>query len=538
MAPGAGTIARTMCARRNPFFDPAKAAGPRRGPDVGRQPAPATGEAQSPLSVSDLLARVKAALDEALPKRVCVVGEISNLNLHTSGHAYFSLKDAAATIDAVMFRPAVAKLKFTPADGLEVVAEGRVDVYDVRGQLQLYVQRMTPRGQGALELAFRQLCEKLRSEGLFAPEAKKPLVRIPRAIGVVTSPTGAAVRDIRRTLARRWPVANVYLLPVLVQGDRAADDVARAVRLLDANAPKYLIDTIIVARGGGSLEDLWAFNEEPVARAIFAARTPIISGVGHEVDVTVADLVADVRAATPTAAAELAVPDQLEVRRHGAALISRLGALAAQSLKSARLELSALLRSVVFRDPSFRHRTHTQHVDELSHRLVGGLRQRLSSASGRLEPASARLSALPPARQVERAAARLAGLTARLAWALGGRSKAAGDRLADVGARMLAASPTNRLRLARQKIDAAARQLEAMSYRNVLTRGFSVTRSGDGRILRHVNQVTAGDLVETELADGKFTSRAGDDQQGPTPQRRRPRKTKHAKPQGPTLFET
>ena len=462
--------------------------------------------AGAPLTVSALLAAVKDALNTALPGRVTVVGELSNFKHHTSGHMYFRLKDASAAIDAAMFRGRASRLKFTPTDGLEVVVEGHVDVYETRGQLQLYVERMTPRGAGALELAFRQLCDKLRAEGLFDPAAKKPIARMPRAIGVVTSPTGAALRDIRRTLGRRWGAATVYLLGVLVQGDAAAEDVAGAIALLDAHAGRLGIDTIIVARGGGSIEDLWAFNTEPVARAIFACKTPVISGVGHEIDVTIADMVADRRAATPTAAAELAVPDAVELRQVVAALGARLVRGAFEHVRSARRELDSVLRSAVFRDPAARVRTQMQRTDELSHRMASALRGRLARDRGRLEPAANRLAALHPARLHERALAALDRLASRMAWALGGRSKRAGDLLGALDTRLRAGHPAYRAALARQQLASLARQLEAMSYRSVLARGFSVTRKAGGTILRSVDDAQSGEMLQTELADGSIES--------------------------------
>jgi exodeoxyribonuclease VII large subunit len=527
------------------FFDPSKARGPRSAPDVGdASPADAGGDTpDGAMSVAALVARVKQALARAFEKRVAVVGEISNFKRHGSGHLYFRLKDADAAIDAVMFRSAAGKVKFQPEDGLEVVAEGRVDVYEVRGQLQFYVERLTPRGAGALELAFRQLEAKLRAEGLFDPSAKKPIPRFPRAVGVVTSRTGAALRDIRRTLSRRWPAARVYLVPSLVQGEQAGRDVARAIGLLDASAERYEIDTIIVSRGGGSLEDLWAFNEEVVARAIFAARTPIISGVGHEVDVTIADLVADQRAATPTAAAELAVPEAAETTRYLQALQERMSRGVSERLRSSRLSLDGICRSVVFRDPSARLRTHMQHVDELSHRLGASLRDRLSRPRRRLERAANALAAVHPARLHEHCAASLARVAHRLAWALGGRSKRAGEALSAVEGRLRAAHPKYRLRLARQRVDSLARQLESMSYRSVLGRGFSVTRGPDGQIVRSTGAVSAGDALRTELSDGQIDSRViaarrADGVQGPAPKmppaapaRRRPTAS------GPSLFD-
>lgn len=494
------------------LFDPDKARGASQSPDVGEDVTEKIlsegegGQARGPMSVSALIARIKNALADAFDQRVSVVGELSNVKLHTSGHLYFRLKDAGASIDVAMFRQHAGRLKFQPTDGLEVVVEGRIDVYDVRGQLQLYAERITPKGAGALELAFRQLRAKLAGEGLFEAACKKTLPRFPRAVGVVTSQTGAAIRDIRRTLMRRWPAAEVYLVDVLVQGEGAAEQIARAIRLLDANAARYEIDTIIVGRGGGSLEDLWAFNEEIVARAIFAAKTPIISGVGHEVDVTIADLAADVRAPTPTAAAELAVPNADDIRRHAAQLASRLHRKVGDDFARARAALESVGRSAVLRDPTGRLRTQTQRLDELTHRLRAGVRERLAGAAARLQPAANRLAALHPARLAERAWARLQQLTAQLRWALGARSKLASNSLTQLENQLQAVHPRHRFKLARQHVAAMQRQLEAMSYRNVLQRGFSVTRRANGCILRSAGQVRRGQAVETELADGRFRS--------------------------------
>jgi len=501
-----------MCAQRLPLFDPDKARGPRRGPDVGQDATAEFGTAGAarPISVSTLVGRIKGALADAFPQAVTVVGEISNLKVVASGHLYFRLKDAGAAIDAVMFKPHALRLKFRPHDGLEVVAEGRVDVYETRGQLQLYVERLTPRGAGALELAFRQLREKLRREGLFDPATKRQICRFPRAIGVITSATGAAIRDISRTLSRRCPAVTVYLLPVLVQGDRAAEDIAEALRLLDANARRFRIDTLIIARGGGSLEDLWAFNEQIVAQAIFEAHTPIITGIGHEADVTIADLAADVRAATPTAAAELAAPEAEEVRGYLSSLGGRLNRAVRKDITAGFLALEPVLRSVVFRDPVWRVRRQMQYLDELAHRLRAGLGEQLARGRRRVEPAASRLVRLHPAALRERAARRLEALRGRLAWALGSRSKRAGDELAALRARLSAAHPSHRLQLAAQRVASARRQLEAMSYRSVLKRGYSVTRDAEGKIIRSVKDTQKGELIETELVDGKIRSKVQD----------------------------
>lgn len=470
------------------FFDASKVQPRRNSPDVGGRRGPAADDKSDGLSVWQLLQQVKAAITAAFPKRVAVIGEISNCKHHTSGHIYFRLKDSRAAIDAVMFKSHAAKLRFTLEDGMEVVLEGRVDVYDVRGQLQIYAERITPRGAGELELAFQQLKDKLAGEGLFDADRKKALPRFPRAIGVVTSATGAAIRDIGRTLQRRWPAARVYLFASLVQGEGAAEQIAAAISALDAGAGQLGIDVLIVARGGGSIEDLWAFNEEPVARAIAAASVPVISGVGHEVDFTIADFVADVRAATPTAAAELAVPDKQEIAGQLSSMVARLASRAAAQLTMGKRDLASLAGSAIFRDPARLFRTHAQRLDELA---------------------------------------------GRLRWALGSASKRHADRLVSLTGKLHACHPRNGLALARQQINAIARQLESMSYRATLGRGFTVTRGEDGQILRAFNDVRAGDRIETEFVDGRVISMVS----GRRPPPRRPNRPKPKPDNTPSLFD-
>lgn len=490
------------------LFDPSEARGPSDKPDVGKDVTQEmlAGADQGTISVSTLVGRIKTALTERMPSSIAVVGELSNVKRHSSGHLYFRLKDAGASIDAAMFKPRASKLKFTPVDGLEVVVEGRVDIYAVRGQLQFYAERITPRGAGELDLALRQLITKLRGEGLFDQACKKSIPRFPRAIGLVTSRTGAALRDIRRTLGRRWPGSDVYLLPVLVQGDKAAKQIAEAIAQLDANAKRYAIDTLIVARGGGSLEDLWAFNEEIVARAIYAARTPIISGVGHEVDTTIADMVADLRAPTPTGAAEVAVPDAKEIADTIAQFEFRLRRSLVRLVDHARGSLEAIGKSVVFRDPTWQLRSQAQRIDELSLRLRGGMAESMAQSRQRLAPAVTALASYHPARLAEKATLALANASNALRWALRSRSKLAGDRLAELARRLAGVHPKHPLNLARQRLTGAKGKLEAMGYRQVLARGFSVTRMPDGGILRSLKQTSAGDLITTELADGTFSS--------------------------------
>lgn len=298
------------------------------------------GEAAGPAfwTVAELTARVKATLERGFPE-VAVRGEISNLSTPRSGHVYFSLKDDAAQIRAVLWKSDAARLQFDLADGLAVKAWGRLTVYAPRGEYQLTVNRIEPEGIGALELAFRQRYARLAAEGLFDPARKRPLPAFPRRILIVTSPTGAAVRDLLQVTGRRWPLAEVLVVPSRVQGEGAAEEVAEAIALANRVAGA---DFVILARGGGSLEDLWAFNEEVVARAIFGSELPVVSAVGHETDVTIADFVADLRALTPSEAGEICVPDLREVAQRLDRLSERLARGGRARLDQARDRLERL----------------------------------------------------------------------------------------------------------------------------------------------------------------------------------------------------
>lgn len=262
------------------------------------------------ITVSEVNKYIKEVINEdLLLKKVYLKGEISNFKAHSRGHYYFTLKDEASKINAVMFSFSNKNLKFAPSDGMKVLVTGRVDVYEASGSYQIYVEDMMPDGIGELYVAFEQLKKKLQDEGLFDKEKKKKIKRIPRRIGVVTSPTGAAIKDILTTIKRRYPIVEVILFPALVQGENASIDIAKKIKLADSLKDELEIDTLIVGRGGGSIEDLWPFNEEVVARAIYECSIPVISAVGHEIDITISDYVADLRAPTPTAAGELAIPD-------------------------------------------------------------------------------------------------------------------------------------------------------------------------------------------------------------------------------------
>jgi len=356
----------------------------------GGQPAPET--------VSGLTSRIKRNL-EANFQGVWVEGEISNLSRPNSGHIYLTLKDERAQLSAVVWRSVARGLRFELKDGLAVVVHGDVTVYPPRGAYQVVVRRIMPKGMGALQLAFLQLREKLEKEGLFAPEHKKPLPKVPRRIGIVTSPTGAAVRDILKQINRRFPTVEILLYPAAVQGDRAAREIASGIDALNEYGG---VDVMIVGRGGGSLEDLWAFNEEIVARAIYASRVPVISAVGHEVDVTISDLVADARALTPTAAGEMVVPDRSELCRQLGRLQDRLRNGLQRKVDLARARLGAAEQAAVLRRPMLLVQTLRQRLDECEENLRRTSQRWLTVLRERTAAVVSRLEALSPLRVLAR----------------------------------------------------------------------------------------------------------------------------------------
>lgn len=343
-------------------------------------------------TVTEIVERARALLEDAFP-RVWVEGELSNFKHHTSGHFYFTLKDAQSQLRSAMFRGANRLVRFRPEDGLKVLAGGRLSLYPARGDFQLVVEELEPAGLGALQLAFEQLKKKLASEGLFDPRRKKPLPVFPRRIAVVTSPTGAAVRDILNVTGRRSPLADVALYPVRVQGPGAAEEIARALTRLNETGGW---DVIICGRGGGSLEDLWAFNEEVVARAIAASAIPVVSAVGHEVDYTIADFVADVRAETPTAAAEMVLRDRRELLEQIRSRQRLLAARMQDRLRDGRGRLERVLASRLLRRPRAVLEPLAQRLDDLSGQLRTGLKNRLRLAREQWRGLGAQLEALSP----------------------------------------------------------------------------------------------------------------------------------------------
>ena len=343
-------------------------------------------------SVSELTREIKYLLENTLPP-VWIVGEISNFKHHSSGHMYFSMKDESASLPSVMWRTRNTRLFFTPQDGMKVLAYGQIKVYEKRGTYQLDIQQMQPAGVGELQLAFEQLKSQLREEGLFDPEFKKLLPAFPQRIGLITSPTGAAIRDITEVLRRRFPPIEIILNPVKVQGDGAAIAIAAAIDDFNAYGK---VDLVIVSRGGGSLEDLWAFNEEVVARAIFRSKIPIISAVGHEIDFCMSDFVADLRAPTPSAAAELAVPDATELKVRLDSLNYRLKQRLLERVSLNRERLNRLTHSYGFRRPTDLLHQYEQQLDETKRMLFRAMHHYVNFKQEHVLSNTQRLQALSP----------------------------------------------------------------------------------------------------------------------------------------------
>jgi exodeoxyribonuclease VII large subunit len=438
-------------------------------------------------TVSKLTAEIKKLLERNF-EHLWVEGEISNLRLPGSGHHYFTLKDGSAQIRGVMFRLQNRLLKFEPADGLQVVCYGRLSVYEPRGEYQFVVEYMEPKGLGALQLAFEQLKEKLAREGLFDPAHKKPLPLLPQKIGVVTSPTGAAVRDILQIINRRFANVHVVLYPVRVQGPGAAQEIAQAIEALNQWTD---IEVMIVGRGGGSLEDLWAFNEEVVARAIYQSRIPIISAVGHEIDFTIADFVADLRAPTPSAAAELAVQNKVELSQSLHHHLRRLAHAGRFFLETRREKISSLASRLI--DPRKKVADLRLRLDESFSRLANACRQTLGRRKEQLDSRYAHLLLLHPGRKVADYEQRLSQLSRALAMASRGT-----------------------LRLLRQKTEGQNGRLQTLSPLAVLERGYSITRIlPSKKILRQASDLERDDRVNVRVSQGSFTARVEEIEESP-----------------------
>jgi exodeoxyribonuclease VII large subunit len=433
-------------------------------------------------TVSQINSLIKIALEENLPSRLIVKGEISDWKHHASGHCYFWLKDEGSVLPCIMWASKFRTIKFSPDDGMAVLATGHIDVYTVGGKYQLYVDKLDPAGVGALQLAFEQMVRKLKSEGLFDDVHKKALPPYPMRIGILTSESGAAVHDITDSIHSRWPCAKLFSYPVPVQGEGSAQRIAAALRDINKRNKRLRLDVLIVGRGGGSLEDLWAFNEEVLARAIFDSQIPVISAVGHEVDTTIADLVADARASTPTKAGVVAVPDMQEVLRQLAGIEKRLTNQTTARLQLAQQDLLIVLANVVFRNPLVLVQGAGQRLDELAVDLAEAMRQSVIEAQQKVSAGYEQIVAIEPHRLLGRKMVELNDWQSRT----------------DKG--MRAVINNRRIQLTAQE-----NRLAALNPKSVLRRGYSITTNRrTGLLARASEDVQIGDDLLTELANENF----------------------------------
>jgi len=430
-------------------------------------------------TVSQINSLIKVALEEKLPPRLIVRGEISDFKHHTSGHCYFSLKDEGAVLPCIMWASKFKNVKFSPEDGMEVLSTGHIDVYTPGGKYQLYVDKIEPAGVGALQLAFEQMVAKLSKEGLFDEVHKKALPLYPMRIGILTSESGAALHDITDSIHSRWPCAKLFLYPVPVQGEGSAAKIAAALRDINRRNQKLKLDVLIVGRGGGAMEDMWAFNEEVLARAIFDSTIPVISAVGHEVDTTIADLVADARASTPTKAGIVAVPDMKEILGQLRSIEQRLTNQTQAMLKIAEHKLEVILANAVFRNPLVLVQNSLQQLDELSAELTDSVKELLTEAHRKLSAAYEQIIRIEPHRLLGYKTIELNNWKNR----------------ADVGICSI-------LNNCRMQLTAQENRLSALNPRSVLQRGYSITTNKKtGLLVRTSEDVRIGDYIITELAN-------------------------------------
>jgi exodeoxyribonuclease VII large subunit len=477
-------------------------------------------------TVSRLNREVRVLIERGLGV-IWVEGELSNLSVPSSGHWYFSMKDRDAQLRCAMFRQRNMSVGFTPKSGQQILARGRVSLYEPRGDYQFIVEHLEEAGVGALKREFERLKAKLAAEGLFALERKRSLPRFPRRIGVVTSPTGAALRDILHILARRFPPAAVLIYPTPVQGDAAIPSIVEAIETASARAE---CDVLIVARGGGSIEDLWAFNDERVARAIRACAIPIVSGVGHEIDFTIADFVADARAPTPSGAAELVAPDRTACLEALARTMERLSVSMRRELRTVGTRFTAANARLKLSHPGVRLSQQAQRLDELEQRLTACVQRELRTITSRFEGVSQRLKLAHPGLRLAQQRQRLDDLDQRLAGAMRGALHSDRARITEMYTRLIHESPAHRVREYRVKHGAlegrldhamkqlisradhrlglAIRTLNTVSPLATLGRGFAlVKRVSDGKLVTDSNTVSVGDEIEARLANGTVTAR-------------------------------
>jgi exodeoxyribonuclease VII large subunit len=439
---------------------------------------PIEAQAREVLSISQLNQAARRLLETGLPM-VWVEGEISNLARPSSGHIYFTLKDASAQVRCAMFKMKNRLLDFRPSDGQQVLARVRVSIYEARGDYQLIIEHMEEAGDGALRRQFELLKHKLQQEGLFDAETKQALPELPRRIGIITSPTGAAIRDILSVLKRRFPAIPVLIYPIPVQGAEAPPAIVQAIQLA---AQRAECDLLVLTRGGGSLEDLWAFNDEAVARAVHDCPIPLVSAVGHEIDFTIADFVADVRAPTPSAAAELISPDRGEWLEYVSQQRARLVRALRGQLQQRQQTLHALRRHI--KHPGQRLRERAQRLDELEQRLMQGQLRFFKHQHARIGTLQARLQAQSPVQHIRTLGVRLASLQRAARHAI-----------------------LQRLKRDRQRLLAQTHALETVSPLATLNRGYAIVQTEDGRVVREAGEVEIGQRVQARLGKGRLQCR-------------------------------
>lgn len=427
-------------------------------------------------SVSRLNREVRAVLEGSFPL-IWVSGELSNLARPASGHIYFSLKDEVAQVRCAIFRMKSQRLRFRPENGQQVLLRARVSLYEGRGEFQLLVEHIEPAGEGALQQAFEQLKQKLDAEGLFDTARKQPLPSHPKTVGLITSPTGAAVRDLLSVMRHRYPLLEVIIYPVQVQGSEAAGQIREMIRLANRRSE---CDLLILSRGGGSLEDMMAFNDESVARAIASSELPIISAVGHEIDFTIADFVADLRAATPSAAAELATPDQSILHKQIASLQQRISYRFSQQIKSHQSHLSQQLRHLQRLHPQQKIIQQYQHIDTVEQRIVTAINKIIKDKQGGTKLISTRLTGSSPIAQLDRNRLKLMALSTRADFAI-----------------------KHQLEHRQQQLGQLAQSLNLVSPLATLNRGYAIaTHATNGEILRDSRQVDLNEMIKVKLAKG------------------------------------
>ena len=410
---------------------------------------------QEYIKISELNNYIKSLLDkDHFLNKIYLKGEISNFKNHTRGHLYFTLKDDESRISAIMFQNNATKLTFTPEDGMNVLVSGRISAYPAQGTYQIYVDKMEPDGLGALYIEYEKLKKKLASLGLFAKEKKKPIPRFPEKIGVITAPTGAAVRDIMSTIKRRYPMTEAILFPCLVQGKDAAPDIVRQIKRADS----YGVDTIIVGRGGGSIEDLWAFNEEAVAYAIYECNTPIISAVGHEIDWTIADFVADLRAPTPTGAAEMAVPTVLDINTLIDNYKIRLNKNIKNMVNTKFIKLRSLRQSFILKNPMSMYEVKEQKLDSLIDTLNKDINKVLSDKDNNLNK---------------------------------------------IKMSVILQNPYNLIKDKKIKFDLLVNTLKLVNPLGILDKGYSLVEA-NGKIIKSSKDVLVSDLIDIRLHEGSI----------------------------------